>query len=314
MRLSVVSAPSAAIGYRWMLGDNAQVPLRFPSAPRVSVQFASAGIYRVTVVITGRQAAQQAALTLRVRSQLPKPAPDVNPRYQQRASAMHSRSGPLKLSALPANPTAREPVHPSVLNARHRSSQHTALSLRTRPPARKPDRHADPVHQQGDRVSGAAPRAHAATDPVVTISDFQFSSRRITVHVGNTITWTNEGPSAHTATARDGSFQTGLLYKGAAASHTFTQAGTYAYFCQMHPFMHGTVVVLVAATTPAVSHHAATGQTSSSGPSTAKPAQVVASSGGATLPVTGMSVIASALIGFLLAVLGLMLRYGERSR
>jgi len=84
---------------------------------------------------------------------------------------------------------------------------------------------------------------------VVTIADFDFAPGSITVRVGDTVTWTNAGPSAHTATAQDGSFNTGVLQKGASASHTFTRAGTFAYTCQIHPFMHGTVVVLGASGT-----------------------------------------------------------------
>jgi plastocyanin len=57
------------------------------------------------------------------------------------------------------------------------------------------------------------------------------------------LTWTNDGPSAHTATARDGSFNTGTLSKGQSASHTFTKPGTYAYVCTIHRFMHGTILL-----------------------------------------------------------------------
>ena len=91
--------------------------------------------------------------------------------------------------------------------------------------------------------------AHAASDPADIISDFKFSPATITIHVGDTITWTNNGPAPHTATASNGSFDTGNLNKGQSASHTFTQAGTFAYICSIHPFMHGTVVVLANAST-----------------------------------------------------------------
>jgi plastocyanin len=90
--------------------------------------------------------------------------------------------------------------------------------------------------------------AHAAGDPGDTISDFTFTPGSLTVHVGDTVTWTNNGPSQHTATANNGSFNTGLLHKGASGSHTFTTAGTFTYFCQVHPFMKGTIVVLASST------------------------------------------------------------------
>ena len=48
-------------------------------------------------------------------------------------------------------------------------------------------------------------------------------------------------PDAHSATANDGSFDTGILSKGGSGSHTFTQAGTFSYICTPHPFMKGTV-------------------------------------------------------------------------
>src|SRR5207248_3918997 len=92
----------------------------------------------------------------------------------------------------------------------------------------------------------------AGADPGVTIADFRFAPRTTTVHVGDTITWSNVGPSPHSAIARNGSFDTGILHKGQSGSHTFTQAGTFSYFCTVHPFMHGTVVVL-ASTQPSQS-------------------------------------------------------------
>jgi Cupredoxin-like domain len=94
-----------------------------------------------------------------------------------------------------------------------------------------------------------APPARLAGDPGVTIADFHFTPSATTVHLGDTITWTNNGPSSHTATAGNGSFNTGILKPGQSASHTFTQAGTFTYDCQIHPFMHGTIVVLASTTT-----------------------------------------------------------------
>ena len=88
----------------------------------------------------------------------------------------------------------------------------------------------------------------------MTIADFQFTPATITIHVGDTVTWVNNGPSAHTATASNNSFNTGVLPKGHSASHTFTTAGTFSYICSIHPFMHGTVIVLANTTT--TSHHA----------------------------------------------------------
>ncbi len=77
----------------------------------------------------------------------------------------------------------------------------------------------------------------------VTIKDFEFTPASITVSVGATVTWTNDGPSTHTVTADDGSFNSGNLDKGKTFSHTFNTAGTFGYHCSIHPFMTATVVV-----------------------------------------------------------------------
>ena len=90
---------------------------------------------------------------------------------------------------------------------------------------------------------GSTPAAHAAGDPSDSIVDYKFEPASITIHVGDTITWTNNGQQPHTATANDGSFNTGTIKPGASGSHTFSTAGTFAYICSIHPFMHGTVVV-----------------------------------------------------------------------
>jgi uncharacterized repeat protein (TIGR01451 family) len=65
----------------------------------------------------------------------------------------------------------------------------------------------------------------------------------ITIHVGDTVIWTNAGSYAHTVTADDGSFDSGQVNAGATFSMTFNTAGTYAYHCSPHPWMKGTVVV-----------------------------------------------------------------------
>jgi plastocyanin len=77
----------------------------------------------------------------------------------------------------------------------------------------------------------------------VTIRDFEFDPADVTISVGDTVTWTNDGPSTHTATANDGEFDSGQLAPGQSYSHTFNQAGTYAYICQIHPNMKGTITV-----------------------------------------------------------------------
>jgi plastocyanin len=83
----------------------------------------------------------------------------------------------------------------------------------------------------------------AAEDIAATIVDFAFSPDPITVAVGQSVTWTNDDPFAHTVKAEDGTFDSGRLAQGAAFTTTFTTPGTYAYLCGIHNSMTGTVVV-----------------------------------------------------------------------
>lgn len=80
----------------------------------------------------------------------------------------------------------------------------------------------------------------------VGVADFRFSPATVTIHAGDTVTWSSSGPSPHTVTADAGSFDSGNLDPGQAFSHTFTGPGTFAYHCQYHQSqgMVGTVVVL----------------------------------------------------------------------
>jgi plastocyanin len=90
---------------------------------------------------------------------------------------------------------------------------------------------------------GNLPSAAAQGAASVSIVDFAFDPGSVTVDVGGTVTWTNQGPSAHTATADDGSFDSGTLDAGGTFSFTFNTAGTFSYHCAIHPNMVGTVVV-----------------------------------------------------------------------
>lgn len=164
--------------------------------------------------------------------------------------------------------------------------------------------------------------AHAAGDPADTISDYKFSPASITIHVGDTITWTNNGPTAHTATASDGSFNTGTLKKGQSASHTFTKVGTIAYICAIHPFMHGTVVVVANATPSgggSGSGSSGSGTTSGSGSGTSTPSASSAGStapaaSGPSLPNTGLNVVPLLGAGLLLVGLGMGMSRRARAR
>lgn len=87
-----------------------------------------------------------------------------------------------------------------------------------------------------------------AADQSVAISGFSFSPSSVTVSVGDTVTWTNSDPLAHTATADDSSWDTGTISgEGGTDAVTFTAAGTFPYHCSIHSQMTGTVTVEAAA-------------------------------------------------------------------
>jgi plastocyanin len=82
----------------------------------------------------------------------------------------------------------------------------------------------------------------AAGENAITIADFAFSG--VTeVPVGTTVTVTNEDGTTHTWSAVDGAFDSGALDPGESFEFTFTEAGTFDYFCNFHPSMTGTIVV-----------------------------------------------------------------------
>ena len=73
----------------------------------------------------------------------------------------------------------------------------------------------------------------------------EFSPKVLTVAVGTKVTWTNKDDEPHTVVNAGSppAFKSSGLDGGDSLSFTFTQPGTYNYFCSIHPFMTGTIVV-----------------------------------------------------------------------
>ena len=87
-------------------------------------------------------------------------------------------------------------------------------------------------------------RAHGGTHVVtVRISRFAFVPASVEIRPGDTVVWTNEDLAPHTATARDGSWDTGALETAMSRRMVFTAPGDFEYFCAFHPHMIGTVAV-----------------------------------------------------------------------
>jgi LPXTG-motif cell wall-anchored protein len=178
------------------------------------------------------------------------------------------------------------------------------------PPAPAPNEAAPQPQLLGDEASEAPasdPKALAAASGSVTIADFTFAPKTITVNQGDTVTWNNNGPTPHSATANDGSFDTGILKKGQTSSHTFSQAGTFSYFCTPHPFMKATVVVQAAQSggdgTGGSGSSDAGDTGGSSGASGADASQ--SDDGGPALPDTGSDSGAMVVLGGLMLLLGI---------
>lgn len=77
----------------------------------------------------------------------------------------------------------------------------------------------------------------------VKIDNFIFGPQTVTVPAGTTVTWTNSDDIPHTAVSTDGVFKSKVMDTDEKFSYTFTKAGTYPYYCSIHPKMTGTVVV-----------------------------------------------------------------------
>ena len=85
----------------------------------------------------------------------------------------------------------------------------------------------------------------AAAPPASTVHlrNDAFTPASITVHTGDVVQFVNDDDDAHTVTAVDGSFDSRGLDSHNSWTHVFAKAGTYKYFCELHPFMKGTVIV-----------------------------------------------------------------------
>jgi plastocyanin len=80
-------------------------------------------------------------------------------------------------------------------------------------------------------------------DTKLEIDNYAFLPGRITVKAGATVTWTNEDDAPHTVASSSKMFKSKALDTTDSFSFTFTTPGVYEYFCSLHPYMTGTVVV-----------------------------------------------------------------------
>jgi plastocyanin len=78
---------------------------------------------------------------------------------------------------------------------------------------------------------------------VITIDNFTFTPKELTVAVGTTVKWVNHDDIPHTVANKDKAFRSQALDTDDSYSFTFASAGTFDYFCGLHPHMVGKVIV-----------------------------------------------------------------------
>ena len=82
-----------------------------------------------------------------------------------------------------------------------------------------------------------------AEEAVIKIDNFTFTPPQLTVKTGTTVTWRNEDDIPHTVASSARLFKSKALDTNDSFSFTFKDAGSYEYFCGLHPHMKGKVVV-----------------------------------------------------------------------
>ncbi|MBV9341920.1 MAG: cupredoxin family copper-binding protein [Acidobacteria bacterium] len=96
-----------------------------------------------------------------------------------------------------------------------------------------------PILAGGAETKGSG----AGSGAEVKVDNFTFGPDTLTVAVNSTVTWLNKDDIPHVIASNDGLFKSKALDTDQEYSYTFTKAGTYAYYCSIHPKMVGKIVV-----------------------------------------------------------------------
>lgn len=100
---------------------------------------------------------------------------------------------------------------------------------------------AEPTETPTEAPTQAATEEPSGTTHSATIENFQLPD--LMIAVGDTIRWTNADGAPHTSTGRNSEWDSGTIPQGSAFSETFTTAGSFEYYCTIHPSMVGTITV-----------------------------------------------------------------------
>jgi plastocyanin len=178
------------------------------------------------------------------------------------------------------------------------------------------------VPSTGAPVAEVVPTAPVtARQGGVTVSmiDYAYEPSSIEIALGGSVTFVNDGPDEpHTATADDGSFDTGEVAVGGSSTVAFDRAGTFSYLCTLHPNMKGSVTVLASDDgspdpTTGDENPAGSGDPSVPGPTEAAAVASPDAAGTATaLPATGEETGLLAAAGLALLACGLQLAAAQR--
>jgi plastocyanin len=206
-------------------------------------------------------------------------------------------------------------------------------TVQTEPPsAAKSTKHglAGAAQAAPRKQSPTASASAGAEYPVDMTQQLNFDPKTLTVKVGDKVTWRNTSTSDldHTATANDGSFDSGTVHRNKNFSHTFGKAGTFKYFCTFHGSrsgngMAGTIKVEASGGSSGSGGTPSSGGTSGSGGSNGStgstsgsgtPASSATTGSSGSLPSTGADLLVLALLGGDLLLAGLVLREALAAR
>ena len=88
-----------------------------------------------------------------------------------------------------------------------------------------------------------APASTKTDSHNVSIKDFSYKPKTISIEAKGTVTWTNDDSVDHTVSADDKSFNSGQIPAGIKFKHKFNSAGSFTYHCTDHPNEKGKVIV-----------------------------------------------------------------------
>lgn len=106
-----------------------------------------------------------------------------------------------------------------------------------------------PVEESSEPKTVSVEIPTGTASPGCETSNACFSPASLTINSGDTVEWTNVDTAAHTVTSGSpadgpsGVFDSSLIMGGASFANTFDEAGSYDYFCMVHPWMVGNIQV-----------------------------------------------------------------------